>query len=150
METHRFSCKDKFPAQGLIKKVMLTLFWDEKIHDYWLHKKGATVNRSAYWQILRKNSHVTHIHTLIYIYIYIYTTHSLEYHKIISFPTFSTSSLAQSIGLWNTPNASPCLFPLLAQSTGAAEYTERISAEWFDWSKECPGYDTKNLMVRLK
>ena len=31
----------------------------------------------------------------------------------------------------------------MAQSTGAAEYTDRISGEESDSPNECPGYDTK-------
>ena len=38
---------------------------------------------------------------------------------------------------------SECVQTLLAQSAGAVEYTDYISAEGFDSSNECPGYGTK-------
>ena len=38
----------------------------------------------------------------------------------------------------------------MAQSTGAGEYTDCLSAEGSGSSNECPGYDTKQLMVSLQ
>ena len=32
---------------------------------------------------------------------------------------------------------------MIIQSAGAVEYTDSISAEWYDSPKECPGNDTK-------
>ena len=33
----------------------------------------------------------------------------------------------------------------MAQLAGAVEYTDRIPAEWLNFSNKCPGYDTKQI-----
>ena len=73
--------RKKFQAQWLVKKVMLTVFWNMKgpIHIDSL-EKDATVNSAFYNQLLRQNSSYLLNVTVLYIYIYVYNIWAAVFH----------------------------------------------------------------------